>query len=374
MRKLALAINAGPFDLHDKKAPAGKLDMMGSCSNNDPAGTTIIRAQQGRQIMKTFRNVTRLVGAITLSMASLSAAASYPDKPIKLLVGFPPGTATDTVARQIAQGLEKSKGWTIVVENKVGQAGSIAATDVARSAPDGYTILLSANGPLSTNPNLYSAIRYDPRKDLTAISRVAVLPYVLAVRTDSAFKNVQQLIDSGKKQPGKHTYASLGNGSTSHLISATFSKRTGADYLHVPYKGSAEIMFAVLSGDIDFIFDTSLATSPQIQSGKMRALAVSTKVPVPTLAGVQTLDALGVTDFDMAAWLGFVGPAGIPKDIVNTLQKAIQEVVSSPQMTENLKSMGALVSLMPADEFQKFLNTEYVKWGEALQQAGIPKQ
>lgn len=325
--------------------------------------------------MHAVRQAARLIGAVTLSLASLSAAASgYPDKPIKLLVGFPPGTATDTVARQIAQGLEKAKGWTIVVENKVGQAGSIAATDVARAAPDGYTILLSANGPLSTNPNLYSAIRYDPRKDFKAISRVAVLPYVVVVRADSKFNTIGQLIEAGRNEPGKYNYASLGNGSTSHLISATFAKRTGGEFLHVPYKGSSEVLVAVLSGDIDFMFDTSLATNPQIQSGKMRALAVSTKEPVPTLKDVQTLDQLGVEGFDMAAWLGFVGPAGMPKEIVETLQTAIQETVSSEQLTQNLNAVGAMVSLIPAEEFQKILVSEYEKWGEALKQAGIPKQ
>lgn len=317
----------------------------------------------------------RLVGAIALSVAGFSAAAAnYPTKPIKLLVGFPPGTATDTVARQIAQSIEKSKGWTIVVENKVGHAGSIAVTDVSRAAPDGYTILLSANGPLATNPNLYSNIRYDPRKDLTGISRVAILPYVMVVRTDSPFKNVNELLAASRKSPGKHSYASLGNGSTSHLITATFAKRTDTNFLHVPYKGTAESMMAVLSGDIDFMIDTALAVNPQIQSGKMRALAVSTKETVPTLKGVETLDALGVTDFDMAAWLGFVGPAGLPAEVVKTLQDAIQSVVSSEQLTQNLQTVGALVSLMPAKEFQSFLNAEYDKWGQALQQAGIPKQ
>lgn len=312
--------------------------------------------------------------AMSLFVLPVTASAAYPDKPIKLLVGFPPGTATDTVARQIAEQLSRKKGWTIVVENKVGQAGSIAATDLARATPDGYTLLLSANGPLSTNPNLYSAIRYDPRKDFTAIARVAVLPYVVVVRTDSKFKNINELIDAAKKAPGEYKYASLGNGSTSHLIAATFAKRTGGDYLHVPYKGSSDTLFAVLSGDIDFMFDTSLAVNQQVQSGKMRALAVSTKTPVGTLKDVPTLDAAGVTDFDMAAWLGFVGPAGMSPDIVKTLSSAIHEVVSSQELTQNLNAVGAVVSLTSPGEFQEILVSEYGKWGEALKQAGIPKQ
>lgn len=326
--------------------------------------------------MPTPAQTAKLFCALTLSLIGFSASAdtTYPNKPIKLLVGFPPGTATDTVARQIAQGLEKRKGWKIIVENKVGQAGSVAATDVAKAPPDGYTLLLSANGPLATNPNLYSAIRYDPRKDFTAIGRVAVLPYVVVVRADSKFKTIQALIQGGQQEQGKYNYASLGNGSTSHLIAATFAKRTRGDYLHVPYKGSSETMVAVLSGEVDFMFDTSLATNPQIQSGKMRALAVSTKLPVPTLQGVPTLDAVGLADFDMAAWLGFVGPAGIPADIVKTLSTAIQDVVKSQDLSQSLAAVGAVVSLTSPREFQQVLASEYLKWGQALKEAGIPQQ
>lgn len=326
--------------------------------------------------MKQFATLARVWLALAFILVGFSAMADgiYPNKPIRLLVGFPPGTATDTVARQIAQGLEKAKGWKIIVENKVGQAGSVAATDAARAAPDGYTLLLSANGPLATNPNLYASIRYDPRKDFTAIARVAVLPYVVVVRTDSKFKTIQELMKGGQTEKGRYNYASLGNGSTSHLIAATFATRTKGDYLHVPYKGSAETMMAVLSGEVDFLFDTSLATNGQIQAGKLRPLAVSTKEPVPSLKGIPTLDAVGLAEFDMAAWLGFVGPAGIPENIVKTLSTAIQQVVKSPELSQSLAAVGAVVSLNSPAEFQRMLTTEYVKWGQALQQAGIPKQ
>jgi len=315
-----------------------------------------------------------LVCLTCLGPTSALAADPYPAKPIRLLVGFPPGTATDTVARLVAEQLKNKNGWTIIVENKVGQAGSIAATDVARAAPDGYTLLLSANGPLSTNPNLYSTIRYDAAKDFTAISRVAVLPYVMVVRTESPYRSVQDVVQAAKAEPEKLDYASLGYGTTSHLIAASFAKETDTRYLHIPYKGSAETVVALLSGAVDFMFDTTLATEPQIKAGKMRALAVSTNARVPVLANAPTLNEAGASGFDMAAWLGVVGPAGMPADVVKTLNAAVHDAVNSKALTERLGNLGAIVSLSTPDEFQGFLVSELGKWGDAIKQAGVPKQ
>ncbi|HYG45081.1 MAG TPA: tripartite tricarboxylate transporter substrate binding protein [Bordetella sp.] len=315
-----------------------------------------------------------LICLTTLSAASVQAADSYPAKSIRLVVGFPPGTATDTVARLIAEQLKNKNGWTIIVENKVGQAGSMAATDVARAAPDGYTLLLSANGPLSTNPNLYSVIRYDPAKDFTAISRVAVLPYVMVVRSESPYRSVGDVVQAAKAAPEKLDYASLGYGTTSHLIAASFAKETGTQYLHIPYKGSAETVVAVMSGAVDFLFDTTLATEPQIKAGKMRALAVSTSERVAVLANAPTLNEAGAPGFDMAAWLGIVGPAGMPPEIVKTLNTAVHEAVNSTALTERLGNLGAIVSLSTPDEFQRFLVSEVGKWGDAIKQAGVPRQ
>lgn len=315
-----------------------------------------------------------LASIAAASLPTVAFADSYPNKPIRLLVGFPPGTATDTVARQVAEKLEQQNKWTIVVDNKVGQAGSIAATDVARAAPDGYTLLLSANGPLSTNPNLYSVIRYDSAKDFTPISRIAVLPYVMVVRSASPYKSVQDVIRAAKADPDKLNYASLGHGTTSHLIAATFSKETNTKYMHIPYKGSGESMVALLSGAIDFMFDTTLATGPQIEAGKMRGLAVSTDKRVGVMANTPTLDEEGVPGFDMAAWLGIVGPAGIPEEIVKKLSDAVHAAVNSPDVTQRLNKLGAVVSLSTSQEFGQFLVTELDKWGRAVQQAGVPKQ
>ncbi|MGB6105196.1 MAG: tripartite tricarboxylate transporter substrate binding protein [Pusillimonas sp.] len=325
-------------------------------------------------MLKLKSVVMALLACSMAASASLTFADSYPTRPIRMLVGFPPGTATDTVARQVAEKLEQQNKWTIVVENKVGQAGSIAATDVARAAPDGYTLLLSANGPLSTNPNLYSVMRYDPTKDFTAISRIAVLPYVMVVRSEASYQSVEDVVQAARADPEKLNYASLGHGTTSHLIAATFAKDTNTKYMHIPYKGSGETMVALMSGAIDFMFDTTLATGSQVQAGRMRALAVSTGERVGILADTPTLNEAGVPGFDMAAWLGVVGPAGMPAEITQKLNTALNEAVNSPDLTERLGSLGAVVSLSTPEEFGQFLVTELKKWGDAVNQAGVPKQ
>lgn len=303
------------------------------------------------------------------------AADNYPSKPIRLMVGFPPGTATDTVARLIGERLGQLYNWNVIVENKPGQAGSIGATDVVRSAPDGYSLLISANGPLSTNPNLFaSTIRYDPRKDFTAITKVGILPMILVVGKDAPYKTMQDLVDAAKAKPGDLNYASLGQGSTAHLIAATWATKTGTDFVNVPYKGSSETAVALISGDVDFMFDTALATVPQIEAGRMRALAVSTAKRMAGQPDIPTVAEQGVPDFDMAAWLAIVGPAGIPENIVKKINSAVHEALSSPEVIERMRKLGSEVDLSTPEEMQEFLVTEYTKWGEAIDQAGVTRQ
>jgi len=316
-----------------------------------------------------------LACSLAATVTPALAADAYPNKPIRLMVGFPPGTATDTVARLIAERLGQLYKWNVIVENKPGQAGSIGATDIARSAPDGYSLLISANGPLSTNPNLFaSTIRYDTRKDFTAISKVGILPMLLVVGKDAPYKTVQDLLDAAKAKPGDLNYASLGQGSTAHLIAATFATKTGTEYMHVPYKGSSETAVALISGDVDFMFDTALATLPQIEANRMRALGVSTGTRMQGMPDIPTVAESGVPGFDMAAWLGIVGPVGIPEDIVKKLNAGIHEALSSPEVIQRMRGLGSEVDLSTPEEFREFLVSEYDKWGAAIDQAGVPRQ
>jgi tripartite-type tricarboxylate transporter receptor subunit TctC len=293
----------------------------------------------------------------------------YPTRPIRLVVGFPPGTATDLVARQIAEGVKRNTGWVIYVDNKPGQAGSIAARELVRSAPDGYTLLVTANGPLITNPNLYSNVEYDTLRDFTPVGQIATLPYILVVNASKPYNSVQDIIVAAKKAPGTLNFSSTGVGSTSHLIGSMFSKSTGAVATHVPYKGSAESMTGLLGGSIDFTFDTTVATTPLVKGGQLRALAVASKQRLPALPDVPTLTEVG-TPIDMGAWLAVVAPRGLPDDLVQQLGRELQKVVASPDQKERLAQVGAIAGWVPSADFTKFLQTEVANGKVMVRESG----
>jgi tripartite-type tricarboxylate transporter receptor subunit TctC len=312
--------------------------------------------------------------ALVMAGSDLSLGQeAYPNKPIRLVVGFTPGTATDLVARQIADGIKKNAGWTIVVDNKPGQGGSIGARELVRSAPDGYTLLLTANGPLITNPNLYSNIEYDTLKDFTPIGQVATLPYVMVVNASRPYNSVQDVVAAAKKDPGKLNFSSSGVGTTSHLISAMFSKSNGVTMTHIPYKGSAESMTGLMEGSIDYTFDTSVATTPLVQGGQLRALAVASKQRLPALPDVPTLAEVG-TPVDMSAWLAVMAPRGMPDDLVQQWGRELQKVVTSPDQRERLAQVGASVEWVPSADFATFLQKEVANGKVMVRESGAKLQ
>jgi len=293
----------------------------------------------------------------------------YPSKPIRLMVGFTPGTATDLVARQIAEGIKKNTGWVIYVDNKPGQGGSIAARELVRSEPDGYTLLVTANGPLITNPNLYSNVEYDTLRDFTPIGQIATLPYIMVVNASKPYNSVQDVVAAAKKAPGKLNFSSTGVGTTSHLIGSMFSKSTGIVATHIPYKGSPDSMTGLLEGSIDFTFDTSVATTPLVKGGQLRALAVASKQRLPSLPDVPTLTEVG-TPVNMGAWLAVVAPRGVPDDLVQQLGRELQKVVTSPDQKERLAQVGASVEWVPSADFTKFLQTEVANGKVMVKESG----
>lgn len=295
-----------------------------------------------------------------------------PSRPIRILVGFPPGQATDTIARLLAEKLGENPGWQMVIENRPGQGGSLAAAAAAQAAPDGHTLLLSATAPLATNPNLYRNIGYDPPRDFQAITLVANLPFILAVAPEVQARTVPELIALVRANPGRITFGTPGNGTTAHLITAMFARAAGGlEMVHVPYRGSAQILPDMLAGRVQFMFDTAVFIAPHMQAGRLRGLAVSTLNRTPLMPDLPALSEFGMPGFDAAAWLGMVAPAGTPRPAVDRIAAELQRIVRTPAVAERLAGMGAEVMTNTPEQFQAHIAAELVKWGRAVRENNV---
>lgn len=295
-----------------------------------------------------------------------------PSRPVRILVGFPPGQATDTIARLLAERLTESLGWSILIENRPGQGGSIAAAAAAQAAPDGHTWLLSATAPLATNPNLYPNIGYDPARDFAPITLVANLPFILAVAPQVPARTVPELLALVRAQPGQIAFGTPGNGTTAHLITAMFARAAGGlDMVHVPYRGSAQILPDMLAGRVQFMFDTAVFIGPHAQAGRLRALAVTTLNRTPLMPDLPALSEFGMPGFDAAAWLGMVAPAGTPAPAIRRIAAELQRIVRTPAIAERLAAMGAEVLTNTPEEFHAHIVAELAKWGRAVRENNV---
>ncbi len=269
----------------------------------------------------------RLACAALLSFATMANAQTYPTKPVRLIVGFPPGGGTDVVARVIAQKLTEWWGQAVTVENRAGATGTIGADSVAKAAPDGYTLLMGHVNSHGIAPNLFPKMPYDALKDFVAVAYVGYVPNVLAVHPSVPAKSVKELVALAKAQPGKLNFASSGNGSTQHLAGELFKQLTGTSIVHVPYKGSGDAIKDLLAGVVSMNFDTMPPVLPHIQAGKLRGLAISTPRRLPQLPDVPTFAEEGITGFDVANWYGVMAPAGTPRELVTRLNVDINKAM-----------------------------------------------
>lgn len=310
-----------------------------------------------------------LACALPLSAAQ---AADYPTKPVKIIVGYPPGGTTDLLARLVGVQLQDGLKQPVVIENKPGAGGGIGADAVAKAPSDGYTLGLASAGNLALNYASYPKIPYDSRKDFTALSLLATMPNVLVVNSKTPVKNYAELITYLKQKEKEGSFfASTGAGNGPHLTGELFKARTGLNLTHVPYQGAEPAITAVLGGEVDMLFDNLPSVLPFIQSGKVRAIAVTSAARLPVLADVPTLQEVGLKDFVVDAWFALVAPAGLEKGVRETIDKAIAGLSSNEAFKESIRKLGATPKLTGEAELKALIEQERERWPALVKQANI---
>ena len=311
-----------------------------------------------------------LISILLLVPTGYSHAQTYPNKPIKLIVPFPPGGPTDIVARPLAQMLGESMKQSVIVENKGGAGGSVAADFVAKSPPDGYTIMVGTVGTHAINGSLYRQLPYDMTKDFTPIALVASAPLVIAVPANSNIKTLADLIKEAKAKPDFIAFGTAGNGTPGHLTGALFETATKIKLKHIPYKGSAPAVTDLLGGQIPLMFDPIQSVLPHIQSGKLIALAVTSKTRSPLLPNVPTVAESGYPNFESTAWWAVFGPAKLPENVTNTLTTQVQKIASSAGFREKLGNVGVQPNTNFKESLSNFQTREIAKWAIAVRDSG----
>jgi tripartite-type tricarboxylate transporter receptor subunit TctC len=320
--------------------------------------------------MKTLLRALAL-GALATVAAASPALAAYPEKPVTVVVPFPPGGSTDTIARTMANKMSASLGQSFVVENQAGATGAIGAARVKRAAPDGYTILVASIGVYATNPFLQKGLQYDPAKDFDLLMVAVRAPNVLVANPGVPAKNVAELIDYLKKNPDKVSFASSGAGSSDHLTAALFWQKTGTTGIHVPYKGGAPAISDLIAGHAQVSFQNINAVLNHIRSGKLKALAVTGDTRSAALPDVPTLSEAGVKGADVFSWQGVAAPKGLPKDVKDKLHGAMVKALQDPEVAKNLSDQGIEIVANTPEQFSQFLQQELAKWKAVIETGKI---
>ena len=325
--------------------------------------------------MKITRTLPLLGSSLLLAAGLLSTPAqaedTWPDRPISYVVPFTPGGATDMIGRLYSQAIGTSLGEPIVVENRPGTGGSLGSNYVSRQKADGYTLVGGTISSHSINVNIYPDIGYDPVESFTPIIMTGTLPNVLVVRKDSPYNTVEELIAAAREKQDNLTFGSSGVGSSQHLAGELFASMVGAKMLHVPYKGGAPSLQALLAGEIDLLFDNLTTSLPLIKNGDLKALAITSKEADPSLPDVKPLDQSGLPGYEVVSWQATFAPAGTPKPVIDKLYKAMHAALQKPEVQERLKGMGLVISGAGPEELLEFQKAEVKKWAKVAKDANI---
>jgi tripartite-type tricarboxylate transporter receptor subunit TctC len=318
------------------------------------------------------RTILPLLTALAAALSpGLAGAQNYPGKPIRLVLPFPPGGGTDGIARIVGDALGKRLGQRILVDNRPGAGGNIASALVAKAAPDGYTLLMGFSTALTVNPGLYQDLPFNVQKDFVPITELADGQYILVVHPSVPAKSVEQLIAHAKVNPVKLKFASGGMGSPLHLAGELFKARTGVDLLHLPYKGGGPAAIAVLGNEAQILFGSVASTLPQIQAGKLRALATTGLERLPALPDIPTLDQIGLKGFEVTTWYGLLAPARTPQPILDKLYKETIATLQEPTVKDELAKLGLSIVGSTPQQFAELIRRETDNWTKVINEAGI---
>jgi len=306
---------------------------------------------------------------VALTIGAPAQAAGYPDKPVRIVVGFSAGGTTDVIARIMAKELTESLGQSFVVENKPGGGSNIGTEYVARATPDGYTLYFVAVTS-AINQTLYPRLNFDLVKDFAPVALAAKVPNLLVVNPQVPVKSVKELVDYAKANPGKLAFASSGSGTSIHMAGELFKLKSGVDVLHVPYKGSAPAITDLIGGQVQFMFDNMPSSWPHAQTGKLRPLAVTTKERSPSAPDLPTMAESGFPDFDVSSWFGLIAPANTPPDVIAKLNEAMVKALDKAEVKASFDKLGAVPEKMTPAQFGAFIKSEVDTWGPVVKASG----
>ena len=319
----------------------------------------------------TRRAALILAACCVYAAAGGALAQAWPSKSIRFVIPYPPGGASDVTARTLGIKLSEALGQPVVIENRPGANGIIALENVAKSPPDGYTLLMANLGPNAINAVIYSKLPYDSIKDFTPIMLTTLVPQILVVNPALPVASVKELIALAKAQPGKLNFASAGNGASNHLSGELFKSMAAIELTHVPYKGDTPAMTDVIAGQVAIMFPTAIAATPHVKGGRLRALAVTSRKRVGSLPDLPTMEEAGVPGFEAVSWGGVMGPGGMPRDIVVKLHAELARILKMPDVSEKLSGLGAEIVASTPEEFAAYLKAEIAKWGKVARDANV---